>query len=193
MSKRTKKILKIISNTLVIVVVFVAFLLHGFQLFGLTPYSVLSGSMESVYPTGSLIYVSKTEPEKLEVNDIITFRLSNGAVATHRIIELVEDEKDPSITRFRTKGDENNIADGSLVSFDSVIGTPVFCIPSLGYFASYIAVPPGKFIVLCFSLAVILFEIIVSIITDDKSDEKDKVQNGKSDADDNESVERNDE
>ena len=167
MSKKIKKTLKIISDVLVIAVVLFVFLLHGTKLIGLTPYTVLSGSMESVYPTGSLIYVTKVDPEELEVGEIITFRLQNGSVATHRIIELVTDERDPSTTRFRTKGDENNVADGSLVDFGSVIGKPIFCIPFLGYLASYISVAPGKFVALCVAISLIAVEILISIILDE--------------------------
>ncbi len=168
MKPNVKKILKIISNILVILVVILAFLLHGFQLFGLVPYSVLSGSMESVYPTGSLIYVVTADPGELAVNDIITFKMPSGTIATHRIIELVPDESDHNIIRFRTKGDENNIADGTLVDFNSVIGTPVFCIPFLGYLATYIMNPSGRYIVLTVAVALILFEIILTIALDDK-------------------------
>lgn len=168
MNSPLKKTLKIISNTVVILAIILAFLLHGFQLFGIKPYSVLSGSMESVYPTGSLIYVTKADPNELEVNDVITFRMSNGSIATHRIIELVPDEADSEVIRFRTKGDENKIADGSLVDFNSVIGKPLFCIPLLGYLATYIATPSGKYVALTVAVALILFEIIISIALDDK-------------------------
>ena len=98
MNRKIRSTLKIISNTLVIAVVLFAFLLHGFQFFGLTPYSVLSGSMESIYPTGSLIYVKAVEPEKLKVDDIITFKTQGGIVATHRIIELVPTVADTKTT-----------------------------------------------------------------------------------------------
>lgn len=172
MNSKVKKALKVMSNTLVVIVVVFAFLLHGFQLFGINPYSVLSGSMESVYPTGSLIYVSKVDPAKLGENDIITFKMPNGTIATHRIVELVCDETESNITRFRTKGDENNIADGTLVDFDSVIGKPVFCIPFLGYLATYIMYPPGKYVAITVAVALVLVEMIISIALDDKSKKK---------------------
>ena len=172
MNSNFKKALKIVSNALVILVIVFAFLLHGVQLFGLKPYSVLSGSMESVYPTGSLIYVAKTDPAAFETNDIITFKMPSGTVATHRIVELVPDEIDPDIIRFRTKGDENNIVDGTLVDFGSVIGKPVFSIPFLGYLATYMMHPPGKYIAIAAAISLILIEMIISIALDDKSDKK---------------------
>lgn len=172
MNSILKRTLKIISNTLTILVVSIAFLLHGFQLFGIKPYSVLSGSMESIYPIGSLIYVSKTNPDDLKVNDIITFNMSGGAIGTHRIIELVPDEENSNIIKFRTKGDENEIADGTLVERNDIIGKPLFCIPYLGYLATYIAVPPGKYVALTVAAALILIEIIISIALADKDKEK---------------------
>ncbi len=168
MNLKTRKTLKIISNIPVILVTLLAFLLYGLRLFGLQPYSVLSGSMESVYPTGSLIYVAKVEPQELQVNDIITFRMSGEAIATHRIIELVADETDPDTIRFRTKGDENEMADGTLVEFGSVIGKPTFCIPLLGYLATYIMSTSGKFVALSVAAALVLLEIIVGMVLEDK-------------------------
>ena len=172
MNPKVRKSLKIISNALVILVAVVAFLLHGFRLFGLQPYTVLSGSMESVYPTGSLIYVAKVDPAELKVKDIITFRMAGGMIATHRIVELVPDETNPDITRFRTKGDENDSVDGALVDFNSVVGKPLFGIPYLGYLATYITYPPGKYVAAAVAAALILIEIIISIILDDKDKKK---------------------
>ncbi len=172
MNPKWKLTLKIVSDALVILVVLLAILLHGLQLFGLKPYSVLSGSMQSVYPTGSLIYIKDVDPAQLEVGDTITFKMESGIIATHRIIELVPDETDPTVIRFRTKGDENEIVDGSLVEYDSVIGKPVFCIPLLGYVATYLAQPSGKYIGITVAIALILVELMISIVLDDKDKKK---------------------
>ncbi len=163
-----KKLLKVVSNVLVIFVVVLVFLLHGTRLLGIEPYTVLSGSMESVYPTGSIIYVKAVDEEKLQENDVITFKMSNGTIATHRIIELVQDENNPHTVLFRTKGDENKIADGTLVNKSDVIGSPIFCIPLLGFFATYIAYPPGKYVAVSVAVSFILIEIIIGILLDDK-------------------------
>ncbi len=144
MSQKLKLVLRIVANAIVLVVLVLAFLLHGVKLFGLTPYSVLSPSMQSVYPTGSLIYVKDVEPATLEVQDVITFRMGNGSIATHRIVEIVPDEGDGEVVRFRTKGDENETADGPLVDYSSVVGKPVFCIPKLGFLATYMTTTSGN-------------------------------------------------
>lgn len=163
-----KKALKIASNTLTAVVVLIAFLLYGLQLLGIKPYVVLSGSMQSVYPTGSIIYVADVLPEKLDVGDIITFQLSGGTVVTHRIVECVPDKTEPDVVRFRTKGDENPIADGILVAYDDVIGKPLFGIPLLGYLAAYISQPPGKYVAITVAIALILMEAMMGIVLESK-------------------------
>lgn len=175
MNTKTRKLLKVISNALVIVVVVLAILLHGLQFVGLKPYSVLSGSMQSVYPTGSLLYIKDVNPETLEVGDVITYKMTGGTLCTHRIIEIVPNEDNPDIVRFRTKGDENDTAD-PLVDCDRVVGKAVFCIPLLGYLATYIMYPPGKYIAITVSIALILIEIMISIVLDDKDKKKTKTE-----------------
>ena len=57
-----KKAWNIISSILVALVVLLAIALVGVRLFGLQVYTVLSGSMEPTYHTGSLIYVKRVDP-----------------------------------------------------------------------------------------------------------------------------------
>jgi len=160
------KVLKIVSTVLVAIVLLLAVLFVGVRIFGVDVYTVLSGSMEETYPTGSLIYVKDVDPADLKEDDVITFRLGGSAIATHRIIELVPDSYDPSVIRFRTKGDSNDTADGT-VEFDEVIGQPVFMIPYLGYLAYLIQEPPGSYAAICVALGVLLFVILVDLISDD--------------------------
>lgn len=97
--------------------------------------------MEPTYHTGSLIYVKSVDYTELKTGDVISFMLNEDTVATHRIVEIVPDEEDASVLRFRTKGDANNTDDGGLVHYKNVIGTPIFTIPYLGYVANYIQHP----------------------------------------------------
>ena len=146
MGKTILKVWNALTTTLVIIVVLLALLLAGPRLIGMDVFTVLSGSMEPTYHTGSLIYVKDVDPYKIEAGQVITFMLSEDTVATHRVIEVVPDETDSSVVRFRTKGDANNAEDGSLVHYKNVLGTPVFTIPQLGYLANYIQNPPGMYL-----------------------------------------------
>lgn len=153
-----KKIWNGFTTILVVLVVILAILLVGVRLVGMQVFTVLSGSMEPVYHTGSLIYVKTVDPFELEVGDDITFLLDEDTVATHRIIEVVPDENDSSVVRFRTQGVANDAPDGSLVHYKNVIGSPVFTIPKLGYVASYIQNPPGTYVAI--SVGAILLALV---------------------------------
>ena len=107
MSKTLKKIWNFVSTVLVAVVVLLALLLAGARIFGLQVFTVLSGSMEPTYHTGSLIYVKKVDPFTIQPGQPITFMLDEKTVATHRVVGVVPDEEDATVIRFRTKGDRS--------------------------------------------------------------------------------------
>ena len=173
MTRTFKKIWKCITSVLVAMVVIIALLLVGARLFGLQVFTVLSGSMEPVYHVGSLIYVKDVDPFELESGDVITFMLDENTVATHRIVEVVPDEEDDSVVRFRTKGDANENADGSLVHYKNVIGSPVFTIPQLGYVASFIQNPPGMYYAIALGAVLLAMVFLPDLFGDDKKKKKD--------------------
>ncbi len=146
MNRTAGKIWNIFSTVLVALVVLLAALLVGVRIAGLKTYTVLSGSMEPVYPTGSLLYVKRINPQDLRVGDPITFMLDESTVVTHRILEILPDERAADLLRFRTKGDANDTPDGNPVHSRNIIGKPVFAIPYLGYFAHFVQRPPGIYL-----------------------------------------------
>ena len=172
MSKSLKKIWNAVSTVLVALVVILALLLVGARLVGLQVFTVLSGSMEPTYHTGSLIYVKKVDPYTIEEGQPITFMLDEDTIATHRVVGIVPDEDDPTVIRFRTKGDANDAEDGSLVHYKNVIGTPIFSIPYLGYVADYIQHPPGMYIAISAGAVLLLLVFLPDIFADDSKEEK---------------------
>ena len=176
MNHALRKIWNTISNILVALVVILALLLVGARIVGLQVFTVLSGSMEPTYHTGSLIYVRKTDPYTIKEGQPITFMLDENTVATHRVVGIVPDEEDPTVIRFRTKGDANEAEDGSLVHYKNVIGTPIFSIPYLGYVANYIQHPPGMYIAISAGAVLLLLVFIPDIFADedDKNESKKK-------------------
>lgn len=164
MNKTVKKIWNIFTTILVVLVVLLAVLLVGARLVGLQVFAVLSGSMEPTYHTGALIYVKKVDTQKIQVGTPITFMMDEDTVATHRVVEVVPDEEDPSVIRYRTKGDANDAVDGGLVHYKNVIGTPVFTIPYLGYVASYIQQPPGTYVAISAGAIILLLMFVPDIL-----------------------------
>ena len=169
--KTIRKTWNIISTVLVSLVVLLALLLVGARVFGLQVFTVLSGSMEPTYHTGSLIYVKKVDPYAIEAGQVITFLLDEDTIATHRVVAVVPDEEDASVIRFRTKGDANESEDGGLVHYKNVIGTPVFTIPYLGYVASYIQHPPGMYVAIAAGAVLLMLTFLPDIFAPEEKSE----------------------
>lgn len=103
------------------------------RLFGATPYTVLTGSMEPTLSPGSLIVVKPVPPAELRAGDVITFQIESGnpAVNTHRITQVVYDAQ--SRQRIQTQGDANSIPDRDLLVADQVRGRLWYSVPYLGH------------------------------------------------------------
>lgn len=172
MSGPIKKIWNVVSSILVALVVLLALLLVGARVVGLQVFVVLSGSMEPTYHTGSLIYVKKVDPYTIQEGQPITFMMSETTVATHRVVGIVPDEEDPTVIRFRTKGDANDTEDGGLVHYKNVIGRPVFSIPYLGYVADYIQHPPGRYVALSAGAVLLLLVFLPDVFSEDPDKKK---------------------
>lgn len=172
--QKMKKIWNSVTTVLVVLVVILAAALVGVQLFGVDVYTVLSGSMEPEYLTGSVIYVVDVDPSELQVDDPITFRLSGSTIATHRIIEIQNVDGE---TRFRTKGDNNDVEDAGYVTADEIVGKPVFTIPLLGYLVTYIQQPPGSYVAISAGALLFLLLILPELLFDEKKTKKEGLEN----------------
>ena len=175
--RTVKSILNIISTILVVILVILAILLAGVRVFGLTPYTVLSGSMEPNYHVGSLVYVKKTDAPDLKEGDAITYMADEKTIVTHRIAQIVPDEEDASVLRFITKGDANDKRDAAPVHQNNVIGKVLFTVPYLGYVSEYIRHAPGMYVAIGACLALLILTFLPGLIADEatkKKDEKEK-------------------
>ncbi|MBQ8663625.1 MAG: signal peptidase I [Eubacterium sp.] len=175
MSKRTKIILKTISTLLVALVVVLALLLVGVRFLNMQVFTVLSGSMEPTYKTGSLMYVKDVDPMELEDGDVITYILSENTIVTHRIVDVIPAGDGSEELFFQTKGDANNVVDGSLVYYKNVIGKPVFSIPGLGYLVNFIQQPPGIYIAILFCVGLIFIVFLIDMLISDSEKQKNRL------------------
>ncbi len=168
MSESNKKTLRTITTVLVCLAIVFAFFISIIRVFGFKVYGVLTGSMEPAYPTGSLIYVRDVDTNSLRIGDVITFSLSPNVIATHRIVDIIPDENNPSMLRFQTKGDANQSVDASLVSPTHVIGKVIFSVPYLGDIANYIQNPPGTYVAILVSGILIVLVFLTDAATGEK-------------------------
>ena len=159
-----RTLLSAISTLLVITVVALAILLVGVRLVGLTPYTVLSGSMEPAYHVGSLIYVRPIDAQDIEVGTPLTFSVSDGSlVATHRVVEIITENGE---TLYITKGDANDVTDPPL-KYSRVIGSPVFSIPFLGYFSTWLQSGAGVIAGIALAAMLLLTSLLTELLPGD--------------------------
>ena len=118
---------------------------------GYKPFIVMSGSMETTINIGDLVIVKKVNSSSIHTGDIIAFKNGN-IVISHRVKDVINDS---GIYKFKTKGDNNNVADDFIVNSDAIEGIFVNKIPGLGSILLFLGKPIGL-------LMVILVIIIVS-------------------------------
>lgn len=159
--KALVKIWNMLVNIILIAAVILIFAFAGTKLIGYTPYVVTSGSMQSVYPAGSIIYVREAVTEDVQVGDAITFYLSDDTVAVHQVWKINFEEQN-----FRTQGIDNLDAEGNIIQdacpvpFENLIGLPVLCIPKLGVLYDTLQKPVG----MCAVAFVTILAVLVSVL-----------------------------
>ena len=148
----------IIFIEIVLVILFL-----GPKLFGINTFVVTSGSMEPIYPVGSLIYVKKVNPEEIKVEDTITFYMNNSKIiATHQVYEIDEENEQFKTQGINNKDNKGNVIhDAEPVGFSKLIGKPILCIKYLGYINRFITQAPGIYIVFVATLIIILINYIL--------------------------------
>ncbi len=145
--KRSRGV-RIFSNVIFYMVVFTLLILTVFMalaggggsrpILGYSFFSVLTESMQSEIPRGSLIIVRSVDAETIEIGDDITYRISDESTVTHRVISLFENYAESGERGFETQGIENASPDPNIVYESKVVGVVVFSIPGLGFFLTFI-------------------------------------------------------
>ncbi|WP_435873942.1 signal peptidase I SipW [Rossellomorea vietnamensis] len=146
--------------------------------------TVLSGSMEPTFQTGSVISVKPQEDyTKLKEGDIVTFMIDEQNVVTHRIINVVEKGEG---VMYETKGDNNKDPDGNLLLPDNIVAKYTgFTIPYLGYLIDFaksqkgtaaLLITPGLLLLLYSGVTIFkaIKEIEITTKSSGRSDETEK-------------------
>lgn len=148
-----------LSILLFTVMVALAVLLVGVRVVGLTPYAVLSGSMEPTYHVGAMIYVRAVDAADITPGTPLTYRIAGGTVVTHRVVEVTELDGSPA---YVTKGDANDNTDPP-VRLSAVIGSPVFSIPYLGYISTWLQSGAGAIAGIAFAAVLLLSAVLTEL------------------------------
>jgi signal peptidase I len=179
-----KKVKKIASSTITIllfvllifmIVVVISSKASGGepQFLGYQLKSVLSGSMEPTFKTGSIIAVKPVrDTSNLKKHDIITYIVPEEQLVTHRIIDVI---KKGEHLMFQTKGDNNEDPDGELVLSQNVVARySGLTIPYVGYITNFARSSKGTASLLIVPGVLLLIYSGVTIKKGLKDLEKDK-------------------
>ena len=124
---------------------------------GVCPLIVLTDSMLPEISSGDLIICKEIDPKDVKVNDVISFfdPAGNGSsVVTHRVIEIVEED---GVTKWRTRGDNNNTEDKVLVPFENLVGIwSGTRIAGAGSVAMFLQTTPGLIVCVICPLALLV-------------------------------------
>ncbi|MGO3732196.1 MAG: signal peptidase I [Vagococcus sp.] len=133
-------------------------------------YDVLTNSMVKTkssqkgnFKAGDMIIVKSIKPDKVKVNDIITFvpnKEAEDTYLTHRVIKKIPnksgDSNEKKYPDFITQGDANNAPDPQ-ISGENVIGVVVLAVPKAGDFVKLIRTNGLLSIIFVISLFLLMY------------------------------------
>lgn len=166
-----RKLLQVISLTIVIIVITVMFLIAGIRVIGITPYS---------YGNGSTVYVKavlKTEIEnEIEKGDTITYVLnSDNYIATSVVYDIDFEKEYFYVYSSDLTYEGENISDDMCVpvAFADLKGRALFILPFIGYAALFMATQIGFYTVSGITLVCFVVLLITGFLpTKDKRNKK---------------------
>lgn len=139
---------------------------------GFSAFTVLTSSMESEIPKGSLVITQSVDPNTLKIGDDITYMSGPTSTITHRIIGITENYLDTGQRGFETKGIMNAEPDKDIVPSANVVGKVIFHNKFLGDVSTYIT-KNWPIVIFVFVVIIVLFIVLKKVLSDD-SDNKEK-------------------
>lgn len=124
---------------------------------GVTPFIVLTDSMNPTIESGDLVVCRETDADSVREGDIIAFfdpEGSGSSVVTHRVAAIDRDAAGK--LSFTTKGDANNTEDAAAVPAENLIGTYWFRAPGVGNVALFLQSPQGVLVCVAVPVALLL-------------------------------------
>jgi signal peptidase len=142
------------------VVVGLAALVTVPRLVGVTPFTVLTGSMEPALAPGDVVLSQKRAPLDVRPGDVVTFHdpSRDGELVTHRVESMRR--SGPMVT-FVTKGDANDVAEQWSVPADGSIGRAVVSVPKVGHVLHWAGTRDGKLALIALpAILLVLLELV---------------------------------
>jgi signal peptidase I len=126
---------------------------HAAPVTGHDIYIIRGGSMRPAVPLGALVVDAPVALAEIRPGDIVTVRLHDAVVVTHRVTRVVDL---PSGLQLELKGDANPAPDPVLVPAAQTVGRVVLLIPAAGYVLAMLSQPTGLISALSFLASLFL-------------------------------------
>ena len=107
-------------------------------IFGYTFLNVVTWSMESAIPQGSMVIVRQTPPAGIRIGDDITYMKDAETLVTHRVIGITENFEGSGERGFETQGVNNDTPDFAIVPAVHVVGVVKAHIPRVGSWLAWL-------------------------------------------------------
>lgn len=138
-AKIKKNVLKVIYIIFVLVLLYnIIFLINTtitqkeyLELFGISLFSMDNDSMKGDINKNDLVIIKEVSEEKLEINDIIAYRV-NGTIRINKIINIYNDDKSGEKC-YVTKSNLNYYPDVEPIFIKQIIGEKIANISLLGF------------------------------------------------------------
>ena len=136
------------------VVVGLALLVTAPRLAGVTPFTILSGSMQPAYGVGDVVLDERVRPTDVRPGDVVTFSdpSREGATVTHRVERLTRIGDN---VRFVTRGDANTASETWGVPANGAIGRVRMRVPKVGWALQWARSREGKLLLIAVPAALL--------------------------------------
>ena len=123
-------------------------------------YTILTQSMYPTIKAGDVVITYKHNDNVYKKGDIITFvsNMNGGINITHRVEKVYKNTEEIS---YKTKGDNNNVADTEITKGSNVLGKVVVKLPKVGYVQQFLVTKTGWIIAIVLpAFGIIIYDIL---------------------------------
>lgn len=127
---------------------------------GVTPFTVLTGSMEPALDPGDVVLSARHAPLDVRPGDVVTFHdpSRGGELVTHRVESM---RRNGAMVSFVTRGDANDVSERWSVPADGAIGRAVLRVPDVGHVLQRAGTREGKLALIAApALLLVMLELV---------------------------------
>ncbi|HEX8119851.1 MAG TPA: signal peptidase I [Solirubrobacteraceae bacterium] len=130
---------------------------------GVTPFTILTGSMRPAMAPGDVVLSESVAPLDVRPGDVVTFHdpSRGGELVTHRVRSM---RRTGPLVRFVTKGDANDVPERWSVAADGRIGRATVSVPKVGHVLHFASSRDGKLALIAIPAGLLVLLEVVGLL-----------------------------